>query len=138
MARIEMAITSTAVDGDYGIVDVYYNNVKVESNLQLVATPITFNHPVTPINGYCTVKVDLLNDKATDSNNDGTWDQVMDVRIISAKYAHDDENFVTMIPHNGVTFKDELGNDVYFPPAPYLSCWGRDYTRTFPTSKYIP
>ena len=86
MARIEMAITSTAVDGDYGIVDVYYNNVKVESNLQLVATPITFNHPVTPINGYCTVKVDLLNDKATDSNNDGTWDQVMDVRIISAKY----------------------------------------------------
>ena len=138
MAKIELTLTSTAVDGDYGIVDIYYNGNKVESNLQLSSTPTTVAHNVVPDNGYCTVRVDLLNDKATDYELDGIWDEVMDVRITSARYADDDVTYVTMIPHSGFTENDAEGNPVYTPPAEYLSVWGTGYTRTFPTSRYIP
>lgn len=142
MAKIELALTSTAVDGDYGIVDIYYNGNIVESNLQLSAAPMVVTHDVVPENGFCTVRVDLLNDKATDVNLNGTYsdpeDELMDVRIISAKYADDDVTFVVMIPHDGIIEYDTAGYPVYTPPAEYLSVWGREYSRTFPTSRYIP
>lgn len=139
MAKIELTLTSTRVDDDYGIVDVYFNGEKVQENLQLSNEGITFSHNITPVNGECTVRVDLLNDKATDYNNDGIWDEVMDVRITSAKYAHDDVLFVPMIPHNGITIRDAEGTIIKeIPPAEYLSCYGEKYSRTFPTSRYIP
>lgn len=137
MAKIELTLTSTSVDGDFGIVDIYYNGNKVESNLQLSSTPTIVNHTVVPDNGYCTVRVDLLNDKATDYEQDGIWDEVMDVRIISARYADDDINYATMIPHSGFTEIDEQGTLIDTPPAEYLSVWGKEYSRTFPTSRYI-
>ena len=140
MARIEITMTSTAVDGDYGIVNVYFNGQLVESNLHLNANGITFSHPVVPVAGNCTVQVDLLNDKATDINLDGRWDEVMDVRITSARYADNDVTYIGMVPHGDIITADldVNGNPIVIPAADHLSVWGTGYSRTFPTSRYIP
>lgn len=138
MAKIELTLTSTSVDGDYGIVDIYYNGNKVESDLQLSNVAITISHDLVPVDGSCTVRVDLLNDKATDYEQDGIWDEVMDVRITSSRYADDNVTYVTMIPHAEFTETDAAGNPVTYPPVEYLSVWGKEYSKTFPTSRYIP
>lgn len=142
MAKIELTLTSTAVEGDYGIVDIYYNGIQVESSLQLSANPLVVVHDVVPDNGYCTVRVDLLNDKANDVNQNGSFndpeDETMDVRITLARYADDGVTFVTMVPHGVITETDPQGNPVYYPATDYLSVWGKEYSRTFPTSRYIP
>lgn len=117
MAKIKLQVNSSAVRDVYGRVDISFNGVKVGDNVQLSASTSTLVYNVASISTSAenTIKIDLLNDQAWDSNNDGDYsdagDETMRVTVTSAEYSLDDSTYVAVLPQAQSTFTIPSGTN---------------------------
>lgn len=110
MSTLKLTMSSTSVDGDFGIVDIFLNNATLAENLELNADLTELEYTVDFNSGENQLKINLLNDKATDLNGDGTYEETMIVTISSVAISVDDQNFQTIVPRPEETDEDENGN----------------------------
>ena len=117
MAKLKLQLDSSSVLGVYGIVDVSFNGTKVGNNVQLGADTSTLEYDVESISTSSenTVKIDLLNDQAHDSNNDGDFgdadDEVLLVTLTNVEYSLDNSTYVAVLPQAQSTFTIPSGTN---------------------------
>ena len=101
--KLKLVLNSTSVEGDYSIVDITFNGVKLGSSVQLSANNLTLEYDasiLTDANNVVTIS--LLNDKAVDNNNDGDYldagDETMQALVQELAYSTDGTTYNTVIP----------------------------------------
>ena len=109
MGKLRLDINSTDVLGVYGIVDLVFNGVTIESNKQLTADPVTLEYDVDILTAADnSLKVNLLNDQAHDANQDGDFldaeDQILIASLTALSYSTDGVNFTTLLPQLATSY----------------------------------
>jgi hypothetical protein len=107
MSNFKLHIKSTSVDEIYGIVDLLLNDVVLVSNLQLSGDVTELEYEVDTAESY-TLTVDLLNDRARDNNNDGSYvsegDETMQAIVTRIEIADSEGNYSTILPQEEVIY----------------------------------
>jgi len=109
MGKLRLDIKSNDVLGVYGIVDLIFNGVAIESNRQLTADPVALEYDVDILtDAVNSLKVSLLNDQAHDSNQDGDFsdaeDQLLLALVTALSYSVDGVNFITLLPQLATSY----------------------------------
>jgi hypothetical protein len=105
MGKLRLDIKSNDILGVYGIVDLVFNGVAIESNKQLTTDPIALEYDVDILtDADNTLKVSLLNDRAHDANQDGVFDKFMTVSVTALSYSADGVNFTTLLPQVATSY----------------------------------
>ncbi len=106
MSNFKLHMKSTSVDGIHSIVDLTLNNTVLVSDLQLSYDIAELEYEVEVAESY-TLTVDLLNDRARDNNNDGTYvsegDETMQAIITRIEIADSEGNYISILPQEGIT-----------------------------------
>ena len=141
MGKLRLSIKSSGVLEVYGIVDLVFNGVTIESNKQLTADPVALEYDVDILtNAVNSLKVSLLNDKAYDANGDGDYgdagDQTLLVSVTALSYSVNGVNFTTLLPQlaTNYTVPDGIyaGNVITLTESvTSFSSYGVDYAITF-------
>jgi hypothetical protein len=141
MGKLRLSIKSTDVLGKYGIVDLDFNGVTIESNKQLTADPVALEYDVDILTDTAnSLKVSLLNDQAYDANQDGDFsdagDQTLLVSVTALSYSVNGVNFTTLLPQlaTNYTVPDGIyaGNVITLTESvTSFSSYGVDYAITF-------
>jgi hypothetical protein len=141
MSKLRLTLNSTNVLGVYGIVDLIFNGVTIESNKQLTADPVALEYDVDILtDAVNSLKVNLLNDQAHDANQDGDFlgaeDQVLTASMTALSYSIDRTNFTTLLPQvaTSYTVLDGIyaGNIITLTESvTSFNSYGVDYTITF-------
>jgi hypothetical protein len=109
MGKLRLDINSTDVLGTYGIVDLIFNGVTIESNKQLTADPVALEYDVDILtDAVNSLKVNLLNDQAHDADQDGNFsgeeDQILIASLTALSYSTDGVNFTTLLPQLATSY----------------------------------
>lgn len=98
MGKLRLDIKSNDILGVYGIVDLVFNGVTIESNKQLTADPIALEYNVDILtDADNTLKVSLLNGRPHD-------DKFMTVSVTALSYSADGVNFTTLLPQVATSY----------------------------------
>jgi hypothetical protein len=130
MGKLRLSIKSTDVLGTYGIVDLIFNGVTIESNKQLTADSVALEYDVDILTDTVnSLKVNLLNAQAHE-------DQFLSASMTAFSYSIDGANFTTLLPQVATSFTVPDGlyaGDVLILTESVTSfnSYGVDYTITF-------
>jgi hypothetical protein len=131
MGKLRLSIKSTEVLGVYGIVDLVFNGVTIESNKQLTADPVALEYDVDILtDAVNSLKVNLLNAPAPHE------EQFLSASMPALSYSIDGANFTTLLPQVATSFTVPDGlyaGDVLTLTESVTSfnSYGVDYTITF-------
>lgn len=103
MKRLVFHIKSTEIDNECGIVDIFLNGSPIARNMQLTTNEQIVEHEFDSV-GFHIFDVNLLNDKAIDTNNDGKYDKFI-MSVITKMIIVDEDVTTTIIPK---FFKNEV------------------------------
>jgi hypothetical protein len=141
MGKLRLSIKSTDVLGVYGIVDLVFNGVTIESNRQLTADPVALEYDVDILtDAVNSLKVNLLNDQAHDADQNGDFtgeeDQTLRAVVSSLSYSIDGTTYVTLLPQVATSFTvpDGIyaGNVITLTESiTSFGSYGADYAITF-------
>ena len=142
MGKLRLTLSSTNVLGVYGIVDLVFNGIIIESNKQLTADPLALEYDVDILTGSVnSLKVSLLNAQAHNAYQDSDfhgaeYQTFLVASLTTLSYSIDEVNFTTLLPQVATSFTvpDRLfAGDVLTLTESVTSfdSYGVDYTITF-------
>ena len=138
MGKLRLDINSNDVLGTYGIVDLIFNGVTIESNKQLTAEPVTLEYDVNILtNAVNSLKISLLNDRAHIANQGSDFEnQYLMAKVTALSYSADGVSFTTLLPQLATSYTVPSG--IYAGNVVTLTegvsefqSYGADYTLSF-------
>ena len=99
MSKLRLTLNSTNVLGVYGIVDLIFNGVTIESNKQLTADPVALEYDVDILtDAVNSLKVNLLNGPGPHE------DQFLIASLTALSYSADGVNFTILLPQLATSY----------------------------------